>query len=160
MIYIYIYIYIYTVVNHIYKKKYIYIYIYIERERERAWESEIWVIRWQKGFFRKNNYINFFFRHFFQLMQIRHCLKCVYSKTYFNLTKIDVLWLFKMAANQKRYSKLKKWYFIKFLVAAKYKVSSRPDCIFEIHQLWQSVFSRVYSNSCCSFSFELEIIKN
>ena len=31
------------------------------------------------------------------------------------------------------------------------KVSSRPDCIFEIHHLWQSGFSRVYSNcfSCC-----------
>ena len=39
------------------------------------------------------------------------------------------------------------------------KVSSRPDCIFEIHQLWQSGFSRVYSNSCCSCSFESEIIK-
>ena len=38
------------------------------------------------------------------------------------------------------------------------KVSSSPDCIFEIHQLWQSGFSRVYSNSCCSCSFELEII--
>ena len=39
------------------------------------------------------------------------------------------------------------------------KVSSRPVCIFEIHQLWQSGFSRVYSNSCCSCSFEPEIIK-
>ena len=39
------------------------------------------------------------------------------------------------------------------------KVSSRPDCIFEIHQLWQSGFSRVYSNCCCSCSFEAEIIK-
>ena len=39
------------------------------------------------------------------------------------------------------------------------KVSWRPDCIFEIHQLWQSGFSRVYSNSCCSCSFESEIIK-
>ena len=38
--------------------------------------------------------------------------------------------------------------------------SSRPDCIFEIHQLWKSGFSRVYSNSCCSCSFEPEIIKN
>ena len=36
---------------------------------------------------------------------------------------------------------------------------SRPDCIFENHQLWQSGFSRVYSNSCCSCSFEPEIIK-
>ena len=39
------------------------------------------------------------------------------------------------------------------------KVSSCPDCIFEIHQLWQSGFSRVYSNCCCSCSFESEIIK-
>ena len=33
-----------------------------------------------------------------------------------------------------------------------------PDCIFEIHQLWQSGFSKVYSNSCCSCWFEPEII--
>ena len=39
------------------------------------------------------------------------------------------------------------------------KVSLRPDCIFEIHQLWRSGFSRVYSNSCCSCSFEPEILK-
>ena len=39
------------------------------------------------------------------------------------------------------------------------KVSWRPDCIFEIHQLRQSGFSRVYSNCCCSCSFEAEIIK-
>ena len=39
------------------------------------------------------------------------------------------------------------------------KVSSHPDCIFEIHQLWQSGFSRVYSNCCCSCWFEPEIIK-
>ena len=39
------------------------------------------------------------------------------------------------------------------------KMSSRPDCIFEIHQQWQSGFSRVYSNCCCSCSFEPEIIK-
>ena len=39
------------------------------------------------------------------------------------------------------------------------KVSSRADCIFEIHQLWQSDFSRVYSNSGFSCSFEAEIIK-
>ena len=39
------------------------------------------------------------------------------------------------------------------------KVFSCPDCIFEIHQLWQSGFSRIYSNSCCSCSFEAEIIK-
>ena len=39
------------------------------------------------------------------------------------------------------------------------KVSSRPDCIFEIHQLWQSGFSRMYSNCFCSCSFEPKIIK-
>ena len=39
------------------------------------------------------------------------------------------------------------------------KVSSCPECIFEIYQLWQSGFSRVYSNCCCSRSFEPEIIK-
>ena len=39
------------------------------------------------------------------------------------------------------------------------KVSSHPDCIFEIYQLWQSGFSRVYSNCCCSCSFEPEIIE-
>ena len=40
-----------------------------------------------------------------------------------------------------------------------YHSSSRPDCISEIHQLWQSGFSRVYSNCCCSCSFEPEIMK-
>ena len=39
------------------------------------------------------------------------------------------------------------------------KMSSRPDCIFEIHQLWQSAFSRVYSSCCCSCLFETEILK-
>ena len=39
------------------------------------------------------------------------------------------------------------------------KVSWPPDCIFENYQLWQSVFSRLYSNSCCSCSFEPEIIE-
>ena len=40
-----------------------------------------------------------------------------------------------------------------------YRSSLRSDWIFEIHQLWQSGFSREYSNSCCSCSFEPEIIK-
>ncbi len=35
---------------------------------------------------------------------------------------------------------------------------SRPHCIFEIHQLWQSDFSRVCSNCCCSCSFEHEVV--
>ena len=46
-----------------------------------------------------------------------------------------------------------------FIAYRSSKVSSYPDCIFEIHQLWQSGFSRVYSNCCCSCSFEAEIIK-
>ena len=40
-----------------------------------------------------------------------------------------------------------------------YRSSKVSDCIFEIHQLWRSGFSRVYSNCCCSCSFEPEIIK-
>ena len=40
-----------------------------------------------------------------------------------------------------------------------YRFSKGSDCIFEIPQLWQSGFSRVYSNCCCSCSFEAEIIK-
>ena len=35
------------------------------------------------------------------------------------------------------------------------KVSSHPDCIFEIHQ----ALVGVYSNCCCSCSFEAEILK-
>ena len=46
-----------------------------------------------------------------------------------------------------------------FIAYRSSKVSSRPDCIFEIHLLWQSGFSRVYSNCYCSCSFETEIIK-
>ena len=40
-----------------------------------------------------------------------------------------------------------------------YRSSKVSDCVFEIHQLWQSGSSRVYSNYCCSCSFEPEIIK-
>ena len=46
-----------------------------------------------------------------------------------------------------------------FIAYCSFKESARPDCIFEIHQLWQSGFSRVYSNSYCRCSFEPEIIK-
>ena len=46
-----------------------------------------------------------------------------------------------------------------FIAYRSSKVSSRPDCIFEIHQLLQSGFSTVYSNCCRSCSFEPEIIK-
>ena len=46
-----------------------------------------------------------------------------------------------------------------FITYPSSKVSSRPDCIFEIHQLWQSGFSSVYSNSCCCCWLEPEIIK-
>ena len=40
-----------------------------------------------------------------------------------------------------------------------YRSSKESDCIFEIHQLWQSGFSRVYSNFCWSCSFKTEILK-
>ena len=55
------------------------------------------------------------------------------------------------------------WHFVpslkqNFIAYRSSKVSSRPDWIFEIHQLWQSGFSRVYSNCCCSCSFEPGII--
>ena len=46
-----------------------------------------------------------------------------------------------------------------FIAYRSSKVSSRLDCFFEIHQLWQSGFSWVHSNCCCSCSFEPEIIK-
>ena len=46
-----------------------------------------------------------------------------------------------------------------FMAYRSSKVSSRPDCIFETDQLWQSGFSRVYSNCYCSCSFEPEIVK-
>ena len=46
-----------------------------------------------------------------------------------------------------------------FIAYRSSKVSSRPDCIFEIHQVWKSGFSKVYSNSFCSCLFEPETIK-
>ena len=46
-----------------------------------------------------------------------------------------------------------------FIAYRSSKLSSCPDCIFEIHQQWKSGFSRVYSNCCCSCSFEPEIIE-
>ena len=46
-----------------------------------------------------------------------------------------------------------------FIAYLSSKLSWRPYCIFEIHQLWQSGFCRLYSNSCFCCSFEPEIIK-
>ena len=46
-----------------------------------------------------------------------------------------------------------------FIAYRSFKLSSRPDCIFEIHLLWQSGFSRVYSNCYYSCSFKPGIIK-
>ena len=45
-----------------------------------------------------------------------------------------------------------------FIAYRSTKVSSYSDCIFEIHQLWQSGFIKVYSNSFCICSFEPQII--
>ena len=46
-----------------------------------------------------------------------------------------------------------------FIAYRSSKESLRPDCIFEIHQVWQLGFSRVYSNSSSNCLFEAEIIK-
>ena len=46
-----------------------------------------------------------------------------------------------------------------FIAYRSSKVSWRPDCIFEIHQLWPLGISRVYSNCCCSCWYEPEIQK-
>ena len=46
-----------------------------------------------------------------------------------------------------------------FIAYRSSKVFSRPDCILKIHKLKQTGFNRVYSNCCCSCSFEPEIIK-
>ena len=43
-----------------------------------------------------------------------------------------------------------------FIAYRSSKLSSSPDCNFEIHQLWQSGCSRVYFNSSCSGSLNLE----
>ena len=48
---------------------------------------------------------------------------------------------------------------IRFCVIFPSLKHSRPDYIFEIPQQWQSCFSRMYSNCCCSCSFEPKIIK-
>ena len=40
-----------------------------------------------------------------------------------------------------------------------YRSSKVSYCIVEIHQLWQSGFSKVYSNCYCSCWFEREIIE-
>ena len=52
------------------------------------------------------------------------------------------------------------WNFYKFKTEfIAYRSSKESDCIFEIHQLWQSDFSRMYSNSCSSCWFGSEKIK-
>ena len=63
---------------------------------------------------------------------------------------------FKMLQKQSEAFHTFLWIFIAYPSS---KMSSCPDCIFEIHHLWQSGFSRVYSNCCCCCSFEPEIIK-
>ena len=46
-----------------------------------------------------------------------------------------------------------------FTVYRPSEFSWRPDWIFEIHYLWQSGFSKVYSNCCCGRRFQPEILK-
>ena len=72
--------------------------------------------------------------------------------------------LWKMAEKQSEAFHTFLWHFFpslkqNFIAYRSSKVSWRPDCIFEIHQLWKSVCSRVYSNCCCRCSFEREILK-
>ena len=43
-----------------------------------------------------------------------------------------------------------------FIAHRSSKVSSRPDCIFEIHQLWQSGFSGVYSVAAVAVDLNLK----
>ena len=47
-------------------------------------------------------------------MQTLHCLELIYCKNYFNLVKILVLWLFKMAANHTQSSDLNRGLSSKF----------------------------------------------
>ena len=65
---------------------------------------------------------------------------------------------FKMVEKQSEAFHTFLWHFVpslkhNFIAYRSSKVSSRPDFFFE------SVFSRVYSNFCCSCSFEAEVIK-
>ena len=69
---------------------------------------------------------------------------------------------FKMVEKQSEAFHTFLWHFFpslkqNFIAYRSSKLSSRPDCIFEIHQVWQS--HRVYSNCYCSCSFEREIVK-
>ena len=64
---------------------------------------------------------------------------------------------------QKQSEAFHTFFFVAFFPSLKqnfiaYRSSKVSDCIFEIHQLWQSGFSRMFSNCCCSCSFEPEII--
>ena len=68
---------------------------------------------------------------------------------------IKAIWSIPYVSAASFFSSLKQ----NFIAYRSSKVSWYPDGIFEIHQLWQSGFSRVYSNGCCSCSFEPEIIK-
>ena len=67
----------------------------------------------------------------------------------------------KMVENQSEAFHTFLWHFKKHLKQnfIAYSSSEVSDWIFEIHQLWQSGFNRVYSNSCGSCSFQPGIIK-
>ena len=64
------------------------------------------------------------------------------QKADWRITYVSVAFFPSLRQNFIAYRSSKVWYYI-----------------FEIHQLWKSGFSRVYSNCCCSCSFESEIIK-
>ena len=76
-----------------------------------------------------------------------------------NRCSIHARWFKTSLKHSKRFSGIFSKFKTEFYCISFFKMSSRPDCIFEIHQLWQSGFSRGYSNCCCTYSFEPEIIK-
>ena len=84
------------------------------------------------------------------------CLSCISYAT-----QKQMLDSCKMAQKQSKAFHTFLWHFFQSLKHnfIAYRSSKASYCIFEIHQLWQSGFSRVYSNYCCSCSFEPEIIK-
>ena len=85
------------------------------------------------------------FLEFLMVLKNWCSVKARWSKTVWSIPYVSVAFIPSLKQN--------------FIAYRSSEVSSRADCIFEIHQLWQSGFSRVYSNCCCSCLFEPEIIK-
>ena len=76
-----------------------------------------------------------------------------------NRCSIHAKWSKSSLKHSIRFCGIFSYFKTEFFPYRSFNLSWRPDYIFEIHQLWQSGFSRVYSNWCCSCSFEPGIIK-